>query len=167
MSLQVVIIVCLGLSTSHFSGTQAALDLSGIWKLDSRAGSSGYPADVGVVLKVAQTGETISIEQSFTGLEMGDGTIRDVYVVSGKRERYSVKAPTGQTVSGLRTSRWVDKGRVLEVADEADNDSPAGPLRITSQATWRLSDDGRTLTIVRYSQSPLGERQLTQVFRRQ
>jgi hypothetical protein len=129
-------------------GQSAKPDFSGEWKLD-KAKSKGLPEGVDQVLTVTQKGDRLEVKTRVSGGPNGEQTHEDSYAVNG--EAADFKPPImggGATVKkAKRTAKWAQEGKGFDSSEEADVESPEGPATIKATRTWRLSEDGKTLTV--------------------
>ena len=128
-------------------GQSAKIDFSGEWQLD-KARSEGLPPGADQTLSVKQTADRLEVKFRLSGGPGGDQTVDDIYVVNGEETDFKPPMTGGGTAqSAKRTSKWAAEGKGFDVSEQAKVDGPNGPNTIKATRTWRLSEDGKTLTI--------------------
>jgi hypothetical protein len=136
------------LSLRHFaSGADTGKpNFTGTWELDAKK-SEGVPGDMKQVLTVKQVGDRIDVEIKMSGPQ-GDRTMPDAYVVDGKEAEFKPAIASGGTAKGgKRVSTWAKDGAGFDVQEQAAIDGPEGADEVKGTRTWRLSPDGKVLTI--------------------
>jgi hypothetical protein len=136
------------LSLSHFAsgaGTEKP-NFNGTWELDAKK-SEGVPDGVTQVLTVKQVNDRIDVEIKMSGPQ-GDRTMPDAYVVDGKEAEFKPAIMSGGNAKGgKRVSTWAKDGAGFDVEEQATIDGPEGADEVKGKRTWRLSPDGKVLTI--------------------
>ena len=129
-------------------GEPTKIDFTGEWQLD-KARSEGLPPGVDQVLTVKQQADRLEAKFRVLGGPDGERTAEDAYVVNG--EATDFKPPIigggGTVKSAKRTSKWSAEGRGFDAVEEAEVEGSDGAGTIKATRTWRLSEDGKTLTI--------------------
>ena len=129
-------------------GQPAKVDFTGEWQLD-KARSEGLPPGTDQVLTVKQQAERLEAKFRVLGGPDGERTAEDAYVVNG--EATDFKPPIigggGTVKSAKRTSKWSTEARGFDTVEQAEVEGADGTDTIKATRTWRLSDDGKTLTI--------------------
>ena len=121
-------------------------DFSGRWELDA-AKSEGVPPDTKQTMTVKQTGDRLEVVTKITGPQ-GDRTVNDTYTVDGKQTDFIPAMLAGGTAkNGLRTASWSTDGKGMDVLEQADVETPQGADKLKGKRIWRLSEDGKVLTI--------------------
>ena len=127
----------------------AKADLSGVWTLDTGK-SEGMPSGLIQIMTVTQKGDRLQIETKSKVGESSERVGNDSYVLDGKENDFTVPLPPGAAApkKAKRTSKWTDDGNGFDVTEESVLNAPDGS-EVTARATrrWRLSADGKTLTI--------------------
>lgn len=160
--------------------TAPAKDFSGVWSLDVSKSKLDERARIeSMTMTVAQAGKDLKVTTETKrqappadaaggggggrgmggGRGFGDGT--NTYSLDGKettttRETQMGSIPTKHTASA--------EGNHVKIASSTTFTTPNGEMTSTSKETWTLSDDGKTLTVERESQSPRGTSSSTMVF---
>lgn len=136
------------LSLSHFAsgaGTEKP-NFSGTWELDAKK-SEGIPEGTNQVLTIKQAGDRIDVEIKMSGPQ-GDRTLPDAYVVDGKEAEFKPAILSGgNPKGGKRVSTWAKDGAGFDVQEQGQIDGPEGADDVKGKRTWRLSPDGKVLTI--------------------
>lgn len=136
------------LSLTHFAaGAEPERpNFNGTWELDAKK-SEGVPEGMIQVLTVKQVSDRIDVETKMSGPQ-GDRTLPDAYIVDGKETDF--KPPVisgGNAKGGKRVSTWAKDGAGFDVQEQAQIDGPEGADELKGKRTWRLSPDGKILTI--------------------
>lgn len=121
-------------------------DFSGRWELDP-AKSEGLPPEMKQSMMVKQTADRLEVETTITGPQ--DRTLNDTYTLDGKPAEFTpaVLGGGGKAKKGTRTASWSADGYGMDVTEEAEMESSEGADTIKGKRTWRLSADGKVLTI--------------------
>ena len=90
----------------------------------------------------------------------GDGTT--VYSLDGKETVVEMEGPQGKMPITYKAATAAD-GSVVLTSSRTFN-GPNGEIKITTKETWKLSADGKTLTVDRESTTPRGAQNSTLVF---
>lgn len=129
-------------------GESAKVDFTGEWQLDKER-SEGLPPGTSQLMTVKQQANRLDVQFRVSGGPDGERTLDDTYVVNG--EAADFKPPLmgggGTVKSAKRTSKWATEGKGFDAAEQAEVDGPEGVATIKATRTWRLSEDGKTLTI--------------------
>ena len=137
-------------------GQSTKLDFSGEWRLD-KARSEGLPQGMDQAMTVKQKGDRLDVTVRVSGGPGGDRTLEDNYVVNGEAADFNPPLMGETTVkSAKRTAKWSTEGKGFDATEQAEVDGPPGPQSIKATRTWRLSDDGKTLTIEMALEQPDG-----------
>jgi hypothetical protein len=140
-------------------------DFSGVWTLDTGK-SEGLPPGMMQTMTVTQKGDRVEIE---TKVKVGEGQERvgkDAYVLDGKETNFTPPVPAGAAKKAKRVSKLTDDGNGFDVTEEAVLNAPDGGGEVTVRAkrSWRLSADGKTLTIEMEVANPNGTSKSKRVF---
>ena len=136
------------LSIGHLaSGADTAKpNFTGTWELDAKK-SEGIPEGMTQVLTVKQVDDRIDVEIKMSGPQ-GDRTLPDAYIVNGKEAEFQPAIVSGgNPKGGKRVSTWAKDGAGFDVQEQAVIDGPEGADEVKGKRTWRLSPDGKVLTI--------------------
>lgn len=139
-------------------------DFSGTWTLD-KSRSEGVPPDTEQTMTVKQTDDRVEIQTIISGAQ-GEQKISDHYVLDGKETDFTPNLMGGAQASakGRRTSTRTADGNGFDVTERATIDGPDGEVEIEATRTWRLSPDGKTLTVELSMKSSQGSRTSKRVF---
>ncbi|HEX8679090.1 MAG TPA: hypothetical protein VF683_03985 [Chthoniobacterales bacterium] len=141
-------------------------DFSGAWQLVPDK-STGLPSGMTQTMTVKQSADRLDVEVKLGG-PGGERTLTDAYIVNGKEAEFTPALMAGGTPkSGKRISRWQTDGTGFDVTEEALIDSIEGTDTIKGKRTWRLSQDGKELTIEIDLQGDQGPIQSKRVFMKQ
>lgn len=91
---------------------------------------------------------------------MGDGSA--TYSLDGKELKAEVDGPRGKVPVTYKGSTKTDGS--LELSSSRTVGGPMGEMTLTTKETWRLSSDGKTLTIDRVNSTARGEQTSKLVF---
>lgn len=153
-------------------------DFSGTWTLDAANSKLDQRMRIeSMTLKVSQTDKEISVTTSTKRLPPndgmgggmgrgmgggmgGDGTM--VYSLEGKETKVEMEGPMGKMPVSLKAS--LETNGTLKLSSTRTFSGPMGEITMTTKETWKLSADGKTLTIERETSSPRGAMTTTLVF---
>jgi hypothetical protein len=140
-------------------------DFNGVWTLDAGK-SEGMPPGLMQTMTVTQKGDRIEIE---TKSKVGEGPERvgkDAYVLDGKEADFTAPVPPGAAKKAKRTSKLTDDGNGFDATEEVVVNAPdrGGEATIRAKRSWRLSADGKTLTIEMEVENPNGTNKFKRVF---
>ena len=139
------ILVALSLLTA-LAADPARPDFSGRWELDT-AKSDGLPPGMKQSLTVKQTGDRLEVETKIAGAQ--DRTVNDTYTLDGKPAEFTPAIlGGGKAKKGTRTASWSTDGKGIDIVEDAEVETADGAAdEIKGKRTWRLSPDGKVLTI--------------------
>ena len=134
----------------------AAPNFSGTWKLDVAKSDWGqFPPPDSATLLIEHKDPALKVSAEQVG-GMGAGKADYAYTTDGKECTNTVRGTE-------RKSKVTWKGELLSLAHKF---SVQG-ADITSNDTWTLSDDGKTMTQVREISSPQGDLTLKLIYNKQ
>jgi hypothetical protein len=140
------VIALLSLSQFISAAEKRKPDFTGTWELDA-AKSQGIPEGLKQVMTVKHAGDRVEVEMKMSGPQ-GDRTVTDVYVLDGKEAEFKPAIVSGGAAkAGKRVSTWAEDGSGFDAQEEATIDGPQGEDELKGKRTWRLSADGKVLTI--------------------
>jgi hypothetical protein len=167
--------VCL-MAISAFAQDKKAADFSGGWTLDVSKSKLDERARIeSMTMTVAQTDKDIKIETATKrlpppdggggmgrggGFGGGDGTT--VYTLDGKETSTEVEGRMGKVPVKLKAE--LEKDGKLKLTRTSTFNTQMGEMTMTTKETWSLSDDGKTLTVKRESETPRGTNSSEMVF---
>ena len=138
-------------------GQAAKVDFTGDWQLDKER-SEGLPAGSDQAMTVKQQGDRLDVKIRVTGGPGGDRTLDDNYVVNGEAAEFKPPLMGGTTPkSAKRTAKWSSEGKGFDTTEQAEVEGSQGSATIKAMRTWRLSGDGKTLTIEMAIEQPDGD----------
>ncbi|HEY0462231.1 MAG TPA: hypothetical protein VGC97_24065 [Pyrinomonadaceae bacterium] len=175
-------IVCL-LAVSAFAQKKA--DFSGTWTLDASKSKLDERARIeSMTMTVTQTDKDIKVETATKRLPLpepmnqgggngqgggqgrgmgrggfGDGTT--VYTLDGKESTAEVEGRNGKMPVKLKAEL---EGSKLNLSRSSSFSTPNGDFTSTTKETWTLSEDGKTLTVKRETESSRGTNSSEMVF---
>ena len=170
------IAVC-ALAAASFAQT---VNYSGTWKLDIEKSTFPGPSRLeSMTLTVAQTGKDIKVDtatkraappadapggggagRGSRGGFGGDGSVS--YTLDGNETKVEVDSPRGKVPVTYKGSAETDGS--LKLSTSRTVNGPQGEVTMTTKETWKLSADGKTLTVDRESTSPRGNQTSKLVF---
>lgn len=157
------VLMIYALSVSTFGqGAVAKADLSGTWALD-KARSEGLPPGMDQTLTLKQTGDRVEVEAKISGPQ-GEQTVTDGYILDGQPKDFEPALVGGGKGKGKRTSTWAADGGGFDASEEATLQGPDGEETVKATRRWRLSPDGKTLTIEMSFEGPGGGGKSKRVF---
>jgi len=144
------------------AGAAPKADFTGTWALDKER-SEGLPPGMDQTLTIRQTDDRVDVEAKTSGAQ-GEQTSKDSYVLDGKERDFTPVLVGGGTGKGKRASKWAADGDGFDAAEEATVEGPEGVETIKATRRWRLSPDGKTLTIEMSFEGPGGAGRSKRVF---
>ncbi len=140
-------------------------DFNGTWVLD-KSRSEGLPPGFDQTMTIKQTGDSLNVEAKISGPQ-GEREIKDQFTLDGKEVDFTVPPMGGATVTkARRTPKWTSDGRGFDLIEDMMLDGPDGAAALKSTRQWRLSEDGKTLTVDVSVDGPRGIRKSKRVFAR-
>jgi hypothetical protein len=131
-------------------------NLSGEWKLNLAKSDYGkFPTPISVTRKIDHTGSKLVFSTTQKGTQ-GDVTSKLAYTTDGSE---SVNEVGGGQSKG--TAQWVGGMLIVESSREFQG------ATLKQKEIWRLSPDGKVLTIDSHVSIPNGEFDVKQVFDKQ
>jgi hypothetical protein len=168
--------VCL-LAFSAFAQSKTT-DFSGTWELDKSKSKLDERARIeSMTMTVTQTETELKIETQTKrmpppegamqggmgrggfGGGMGDGTT--TYKLDGKESKITQETPMGAIPVTLKAK--IDGGK-MNLSQSRMLNTQMGEISITTKETWTLSEDGKTLTVKRETETPRGTNSSELVF---
>ena len=131
------------------------VDFSGTWSMNAEKSATGEnaPRRIAARMTVAQKGDTLSIERIIK---------RDTGEESSATEKLTMdgKECVSTVMDRPRTSiaTWSQDGKSLTIASKSVFERDGNKIEISSTETWKLSEDGKSLTVDVATKSPRGER---------
>ena len=163
---------------------QKSPDFSGTWNLEVGASKLGEGSRIeSMTLTVTQTGKDIKIDTKTTrtprregeqgGMGGGRGAGRrgafgmddglETYTLDGKETKIDQEGPNGPIPVVKKAS--IETGK-LELSSARTLTLQMGEITMTRKESWTLSDEGKTLTVVRENVTPRNTISTTFVFRK-
>jgi len=131
-------------------------NLSGEWKLNLAKSDYGkFPNPISVTRKITHNDPKLVLSTTQTGPQ-GDVTSKLTYTTDGKE---SVNEVAGGQSKG--TAQWIGGMLIIESSREFQG------ATLKQKEIWRLSSDGKVLTIDSHVSIPNGEFDVKQVFDKQ
>ena len=131
-------------------------NLSGEWKLNLAKSDYGkFPTPISVTRKIDQNGSTL-IFTTTQKSSQGEVNSKLAYTTDGKE---SVNEVAGGQAKG--TAQWIGGMLIIESSREFQG------ATLKQKEIWRLSSDGKVLTIDSHVSIPNGEFDVKQVFDKQ
>ncbi len=143
------------------AGLFAQTNFSGTWAFNqSKSVLGDGPMMSPTTITVTQTTAIIStdvVQPSFDGSEM---KMSNKYTLDGKES-----ANTGMMNSSVKTIvTWSDDKKEMKFANTIVFDMNGEKMEMKSNEAWRLSDDGKTLTVKTAFSSQMGDSNFTLVY---
>ncbi|HEX6279522.1 MAG TPA: hypothetical protein VFZ49_05840 [Pyrinomonadaceae bacterium] len=163
------------------AAAQDKANYSGTWTLDKEKSTFSGPMRVdSMTLTVAQTAKDIKVDTSTKrlppndgpagggpgrgmggrGFGMGDGST--TYSLDGKEIKTEMDGPNGKMP--VTHKGKLDADGSLKLTTTRSFTGPMGEMTMTTNETWKLSADGKTLTIDRENTTPRGAQTSKLVF---
>jgi hypothetical protein len=159
-------------------------DFSGTWTLDTSKSKLDERARVeSMTMTVAQTDKDIKIETATKrlpppegaggngqgggggmgrGMGFGGGDGTTSYTLDGKETSTEVEGRMGKMPVKLKAE--LEKDGKLKLSRSSTFSGQMGEITVTTKETWSLSDEGKTLTVKRESETPRGTNSSEMVF---
>lgn len=142
----------------------AQSDFSGVWTLDAGK-SANVPPGLMQTMTVTQKGDRVEIETKVKVKEGEERVGKDAYALDGKETDFTPPVPAGAAKKAKRVSKWTEDGNGFDVNEEAILNAPdGGEATVRAKRRWRLSADGKTLTIEMEVENPNGTSKSRRVF---
>ncbi|MBC7899380.1 MAG: hypothetical protein H7070_04950 [Saprospiraceae bacterium] len=165
-----------------FAAFAQKADFSGTWTLDVAKSKLGERARIeSMTMTVAQTDKDIRVDTKTVraarpegvpggmgggggfgrGGGFGNGDAAATYTLDGKETKIEQESPMGKIPVTLTAK--LDGGK-LNLASSRKLSGPNGEMTAETKEAWSLSEDGKTLTVVRDQTTPRGTNTSTMVF---
>ena len=92
----------------------------------------------------------------------GGGDATTVYSLDGKETIGEAEGPMGKMPVTYKAA--VGSDGTLVLSNSRSFNGPMGEIKLTTKETWKLSPDGKTLTVERETTTPRGAQSSTFVF---
>ena len=114
-------------------------------------------------MTINQKGIKVDVEQKFV-LNTGEDNFKDKFVLDGSTKEVMLDGPNKSKAKGKRTANLIDGG--FESVDEGTFTPPgaSGKITVKTSRKWRVSGDGKTLTLDIIRASEMGKRESHRVF---
>lgn len=191
MKMKIVLIAMftLVLAVAAISAQDRTANFAGTWTLDASKSKLGERMRIeAMTLNVTQTDKELKVETKTKraprpegemgggtgqgggqgrgggmgrgGFGGGDGTT--VYSLDGKETKVEQETPMGKFPVAYKAN--LEKGGKLNLSSSRTISGQMGEMTITTKETWQLSEDGKTLTIKRETETPRGAQSSEMVF---
>jgi hypothetical protein len=172
------IIILIFVTAASMFAQDTLPNYSGTWLLDANASKMGEMSRVeSMTLTVSQDEKSISIQTTVKRPESVDGGLgagarggfgrvaggdsSTSYSLDGKETTVHTDTPAGPMPVKFKAK--FDKG-TLKLSQSRTFSSPMGEITTLTKEEWRLSSDGKVLTVKREMQTPRGNNSSTLVF---
>ena len=166
-------IVAIVFATVAVASAQPKTNFAGTWALD-KSKSQGLDQrmqNLDVTWTITQDDSKISVESKVTGGDApagGGGGGRGMggprtYALDGKE----VTTDAGGQMGGTNTTKAKWSGSTLELSSVRAGNFNGNDFKATTDDKMSLSADGKTMSVVRHSESPRGTTDSTMVFNKQ
>lgn len=150
------------------AGFAQKADYSGTWKLDLAASKLDARMRIeSMTLTVVQSATEVKVDTSVKrtpgpeGRAGGDSS--NTYTLNGTEIKREMDGPNGTKIPVSFMGAKEGDGS-LKLSSSRTFNTPNGAMTSTMRETWKLSADGKTLTIDREASSPRGSQTSTLVF---
>ncbi|MCS6873119.1 MAG: hypothetical protein N2Z23_05335 [Pyrinomonadaceae bacterium] len=158
-----------------FAFPQNQPNFSGEWELDIQLSKLDARSRIeSIRMLVTQTEKDIKVETHVKRQPGSDGQrgrfgggfgmMGDTlytYTLDGKETEITQETPMGSVPVSLKAK--IEKGQ-LKLSQVRNLNTPMGAVSISVKETWKLSEDGKTLTVKREIDSPMGINSSEMVF---
>jgi len=165
------------------SAQKAPADFSGTWNLDTAKGSLGPQGAMikSQTLTIKQEGSKLTVSTKTErnapppdaaggrppgggmGGGMGGPAGDQTYMLDGKEVSVDQPGPGGMTIPVKTSGKWDGSKAVINTSRTMTGQDGAA-MTTTTKITYELGVDGKTLTVVRDSDSPRGKSSTTSVY---
>jgi len=136
-------------------------NFSGDWKLNESKSDLGQFAPYAPrTIKVAETGDSITISKTAPGFNGDDVTTTETLSFDGKETKSTIFGTSTRTAS----SKWSDDGQSLTITYDLLLDFNGQQTDIKGTEVWTLSDEGKTLVSQNNSSSSFGDIQAKGIY---
>lgn len=154
------------------------IDFSGSWELDASKSKLGERMRVeSMTMNVSHTDKELKIESTTKramraegemrggganfgrGGGFGDGPQTTTYSLDGKETKTEIPGIPSATLK----AKWEKDGK-LQLSSIRSFETPMGVMSTSTKETWSLSEDGKTLTVKRETETPRGTMNTEMVF---
>ncbi|MBI3651843.1 MAG: hypothetical protein HY231_12555 [Acidobacteria bacterium] len=153
-------LIVLLVATSGLAAPQA--DFNGRWLMD-RDQSEGMPQGLDQVMIIKQSGDQINLDTRVLPDDQLGYTQSDVYLVNGQMQDFTPRRG-GVDGKGKRTAKWTDDGQGIAIVEAVWFDTPQGQLEMHITRNWRLSGDGKIITIEMTQKDQQGTTRTKRIF---
>jgi hypothetical protein len=131
------------------------VDFSGTWTMNAEKSATGEdaPRRVAAKMTVVQKGDSLSVERTFRR-NTGEETSSIEKLMMDGKECVSTIMDRPRT----STATWSEDGKNLTIASKSVFERDGNKIEMSSTETWKLSEDGKILTVDVASTSPRGDR---------
>lgn len=142
-------------------GLFAQVNFAGSWVInESKSNFGDGPRFSPSTITVAQQPDLITMELVQPSFDGGDTKLSEKYTIDGKE---SVNQGMMNSVAKTITA-WSDDRKGLKFDKTITFDMNGDKMEMKSVEIWKLSDDGKTLTINQSFSSQMGEMNITSVY---
>ena len=146
---------------SSFNAIKAPVNFSGEWKLNESKSELGqFPQFAPRKLKISATDTAATVERLSVGQDGQERSSTETLSYSGKETESTVFG----TMKKKSTVKWADDGKSMTVNGVIHFERDGQLSEIKVKEDWKLSDDGKTLTIASASSSSFGENAMKMIF---
>ena len=180
MRIVLMTMLTLVLAVAAISAQDRTAGFAGTWTLDASKSKLDERMRIeSMTLTVAQTDKELKVEtktkraprpEGETGGGQGRGMGRGgfgggdgatVYSLDGKETKVEQETPAGKIPVVYKAN--LEKGK-LTLSSSRTISGQMGEMTITTKETWSLSEDGKTLTVKRETETPRGTQSSEMVF---
>jgi hypothetical protein len=135
-------------------------DFSGTWKLNENKSNFGEgPRFASSQLVVTQNGDKLTVERTMKNRNGEEMKRNSNYTLDGKEYEETVRNRPRKV-----TASWADEGKEITITSSSKFERNGEEMEFNSKETWKLSADGKSLTVDSNISSPRGERKMQLVY---
>lgn len=147
---------------SAFVRVNYAVNFSGEWKLNEQKSELGERGRMAArQLKVSSHADSISFERASTSQSGNVITTKERLTFDGKESEATM---SGGNAKRKSSAKWSDDGQSLLVSSTILLDRNGETIEIKVKETWKLIDNGNSLSIESNSSSSFGENSMKLVY---
>lgn len=144
-----------------FTGVTEKVNLSGTWALnESKSDLGNFARFTTRKIKIEQKDDAITISKTSPSRSGDDVTTTETLGFDGKESETTVFGNSKKK----STAKWSDDGKTFVVNYSLAFERNGETTNVTGVETWKLTDDGKSLSLETVSSSPQGERTTKAVY---
>lgn len=151
-----------------FKSTEKPVNFTGTWVLNiekSELGNAPIPKTGKSMIKILQQQPALIMEKSMTDSTGKVHAAVDTINFDGKPK--TLNAGNGQRLQRTITQQWSADQQIMTLASKFTADNNGEPVEFNGTEIWKMSEDGKVLTIVNETVLPDRTDKITLVYTKQ